>query len=137
MSTDPNSSHSGIRGGNATVFVSNLNASVDFYTRILGLNLLYQAGEHFAMIDAGSGFQIGLHSPSDSAGTPGTNGAIHIGLAVARPIETVVKELLAARVEFHRPKGETTPVIDDDGAVKLAHFSDPDGNPLYLCEVMM
>jgi len=131
MTSDSNSSGC----GNATIFVSDLNASIDFYTSILGLNLLYQAGEHFAMIDAGDGFQIGLHPASESAGAPGTNGAIHVGLAVNRSIEAVVKELLAAGVEFHRPDGQTTPVIDEDGAVKLAHFSDSDGNPLYLFAV--
>jgi len=137
MSTNSNSPGSGISGGNASLFVSDLNTSVEFYTGTLGLNLLYQVGEHFAMIDAGDGFQIGLHPASESVGAPDTNGAIHIGLAVTRSIELVVKELLAAGVEFHRPDGQTTPVIDDDGAVKLAHFSDPDGNPLYLYEVMI
>lgn len=36
-------------------------------------------------------------------------------------------------VSFREEKGG--PVVDD-GPVKLAFFSDPDGNDLYLCEVV-
>jgi hypothetical protein len=47
---------------------------------------------------------------------------------VGQPIESVVKTLTSRGVKF------TGPVIDDK-AVKLAFFTDPDGNVLYLCEV--
>lgn len=126
-------SESGIAGGCATVFVTNVTDSVQFYTRQLGMSLLYQAGEEFAMLDAGAGFLIGLHPPSENAGQPGTNGAIHIGLKVTRPIETVVEELQAAGVNFDIRQGMTSVVLDD-GPVLLAFFTDPDGNPFYLFE---
>ena len=64
MSTHtPTDSKTLIRGGSPTVFVSDLDTAVRFYTETLGLGLQYRAGEHFAMIDAGSGLTIGLHPP--------------------------------------------------------------------------
>jgi len=41
-------------------------------------------------------------------------------------------------VKFHMPTNTAgingLPIVDDD-QVKLAFFTDPDGNDLYLCEV--
>jgi catechol 2,3-dioxygenase-like lactoylglutathione lyase family enzyme len=126
-----------IAGGLPTIFITDMDRAVRFYTETLGLGLVHRAGEQFAMIDAGRGVMIGLHPPSDSAPKPGTPGAIQLGLNVTRPIEQVVAELQSRGVAFHRPgSGETTtdtPIVDD-GAVKLAFLNDPDGNELYLCE---
>ncbi len=122
----------GIRGGNATVFVSDLDSAVRFYTETLGLQLQYRAGEHFAMIDAGNGLCIGLHPPAKNSAAPGTSGGIQIGLGVERPIADVVRDLSARGVTFKSIDGQT---IIDDGTVKLAFFGDADGNELYLCEV--
>ena len=121
----------GIRGGNATIFVSDLGRAVRFYTESLGLKLQYRAGDHFAMIDAG-GLNLGLHPPAKNAAAPGTSGGIQVGLTVERPIADVVKDLTTRGVTFATIDGET---IIDDGNVKLAFFGDPDGNDLYLCEV--
>ncbi len=132
MSTDTTISPL-IRGGSPTVFVSSLDTAVRFYTETLGLGLQYRAGEHFAMIDAGSGTTIGLHPPGKLAPPPGTRGCIQIGLNVGQPIEQVVESLQARGVEFQEHEGRV--VINDGGAVKLAFFHDPDGTELYLCEV--
>lgn len=121
-----------ITGGSPTVFVSDLDRAVDFYTNVLGLGLQYRAGEHFAMIDAGGGLSIGLHPPGRRSPSPGTAGCIQLGLSVGGPIETVVKTLQARGVTFKEHDGSA---IVDDGAVKLAFFGDPDGTELYLCEV--
>jgi catechol 2,3-dioxygenase-like lactoylglutathione lyase family enzyme len=127
-----------ISGGGPTVFVNDVEKAVQFYTNTLGLRLLYQAGPHFAMIDAGNGHQIGLHPPAKNAGAPGTRGSIQVCLMVTRPIEEVVRELQARGVKFDTragtEAGASQPIVDDE-AVKLAFFSDPDGNDLYLCEV--
>jgi catechol 2,3-dioxygenase-like lactoylglutathione lyase family enzyme len=123
-----------IRGGSPTIFVSDLDRSVEFYTTTLGLSLKYRAGEHFAMIDAGSGLLIGLHPPSRRAAAPGTMGCVQIGLNVTEPIEQVVQTLRSRGVVFQERGGRT--VIDDGGAVKLAFFNDPDGTELYVCEVI-
>ena len=120
-------------GGGPTIFVRDVEKAVQFYTKTLGLKLMFQAGPHFAMIDAGDGCQIGLHPPAKNAGQPGTRGSIQVALNVSQPIEDVVRELQSRGVKFDtRVSG--SPVVDDE-AVKLAFFTDPDGNDLYLCEV--
>ncbi|MHC4220368.1 MAG: VOC family protein [Planctomycetota bacterium] len=121
-----------IEGGSPTIFVDDLQRAVEFYTDTLGLKLQFRAEEHFAMIDAGRGFQIGLHPPGPRAPRPGTPGSIQVGLTVARPIDEVVSALEAKGVSFQKHEGR---VVVNDGPVKLAFFTDPDGNDLYLCEV--
>jgi catechol 2,3-dioxygenase-like lactoylglutathione lyase family enzyme len=115
-----------INGGNATIYVTELERAVDFYTRTLGLPLVYQAGEHWASIRAG-GLEIGLHPAGSHTPTPGTAGAVTVGLSVDEPIDQVVSVLQARGVVFDGP-------VTDDGPVKLAFFADPDGNALYLAE---
>ena len=111
-----------LRGALPTVFVSDMDRAVAFYTEILGLTLAFRAGDHWASIDAGDGTQIGLH-PRDNE----TSGdAISIGLNVTEPLETVMAELATRGVAFG--------AVSSDGMLKIAHFADPDGNPLYLCE---
>lgn len=113
-------------GGMATIYITDMDRAVRFYTETLGLKLQHRAGDHFATIDAG-GLRIGLHPQEPHTPLPGTNGSIQIGLNVARPIEEVVDELKRRGVKF---RGS---IIDDD-PVKIAFFGDPDGNDLYLCQ---
>lgn len=65
--------------GNATVFISNMDAAIRFYTGTLGMNLKEHYGDSWATLEAG-GFQIGLH-PS-GAQEPGVAGSIVVGLVV-------------------------------------------------------
>src|SRR5260221_14494115 len=116
-------------GITATVFVTNMDRAVDFYSKTLGLKLAGRWGDHYASIDIGRGAAIGLHpEESPKSPKPGTHGSIQIGLAVDQPIEKVVTDLQGKGVTFRGP-------IIDDGAVRLAFFGDPDDNELYLCEV--
>jgi len=115
-----------INGGNATIYVTGMERAVAFYTRTLGLRLVYQSGEHWASVTTG-GFEIGLHPAGSRTPAPGTAGAITVGLSVDEPIDRVVSVLQARGVVFDGP-------VIDDGPVKLAFFADPDGNALYLAE---
>lgn len=117
-----------IEGAAPTIFVSNMDRAVRFYTDTLGLSLHYRAGDEFAMIDAGKGQLVGLHPPSPKGPKPGAGGSIQVGFNVSRPIDEVVAALAKHGVKFDGP-------VVDDGSVKLAFFGDPDGNTLYLCEV--
>ena len=126
MTTD-SQTQSAIQGAMPTIYVSDLNRAVAFYTETLGLKLLQQAGDHFAMIDAGRGSCLGLHPTGPKSPKAGRSGSISVGLNVAQPIEEVLKALEAKGVVFRGP-------IVNDGPVKLASFGDPDGNDLYLCE---
>ena len=116
-----------IQGGTATIFVTDMDRAVSFYTETLGLRLTFRAGDHWASLDAGDGFQLGLHPASPRGAAPGTHGAISVGFAVDEPIEDVVAGLQRLGVEFRGPVG-------DEGRLKLAYFADPDGNELYLAE---
>ncbi len=118
-----------ISGGVCTLFVSDMDSMVDFYSGILGLSLMYRAGNHWASIDAGKGFTIGLHSASEHNPIPGSVGAVQIGLNLDQPIEKAVSSLRERGIQFG---GEI--LNDVEGGVKLAFFSDPEGNQLYLCE---
>jgi catechol 2,3-dioxygenase-like lactoylglutathione lyase family enzyme len=42
-----------ITGGNATVFVSNMDRAVQFYTEVLGLKLTNRFGDNWATVEAG------------------------------------------------------------------------------------
>jgi catechol 2,3-dioxygenase-like lactoylglutathione lyase family enzyme len=116
-----------IRGGNATIYVTDMDRAVAFYTEILGLQLAFRAGDHWATIDAGDGFQLGLHPVAPSSPTPGTAGGITVGLAVDEPIEQVVNTLRTRGVDVRGP-------VADGGTLRLAFLTDPDGNQLYLAE---
>ncbi len=115
-----------IDGGNATLFVSDMDKAVDFYTRVLGLRLRMRAADHWAEVDAGSGFVIGLHPRSPLAGEPGSVGAMQIGLNVTEKLEEVAERLAKDGVQLDGG-------ITDDGEVgRFARLSDMDGNRIYL-----
>ena len=116
-----------ISGGNATVFVSDMDAAIHFYTEVLDLKLTNRFGNHWATVEAGKGLTIGLHPASKKYPAPGTKGGIMLGLEINEPIERVLARL--------REKGVAVeaPVRDDSGT--FAHLNDRDGNEIYLWEV--
>ncbi len=115
-----------IIGGNATVFVRNMDEAVQFYTEILGLKLSSRYGDHWATVEAGK-FTIGLHPTSEKYASPGTQGSITIGLNIDEPIDEAAERL---RTQNVRNVGE---ILRGDGG-SFVHFEDPSGNELYLWE---
>jgi catechol 2,3-dioxygenase-like lactoylglutathione lyase family enzyme len=115
-----------INGGNATVYVSNMDTAIRFYTDVLGLKLTNRFGNHWATVQAGTTLVIGLHPWSAKYPRPGTKGAVQIGLVVSRdePLND-----LAARLRKHGV--EVSDVIESQEA-NYIHFTDPDGNPIYV-----
>lgn len=117
--------------GNVTVYVSNMDRAVRFYTEILGLKLAYRFGDHWASVELGKGLTIGLHPGGGEAagGGPGVvKSGMSIGLELSGRIEDAVKKLEANGVQF-------SGVANEGKAGKFAHFQDPDGNSLYLAEL--
>src|SRR5688572_4274462 len=90
-----------ISGGNATVYVPNMDAAIQFYTAKLGLALTNRFGNQWATLNAGpsywtndsAGLTIGLHPSSPKHPAPGTPGGIGFGLETYMPIEQVVSLL--------------------------------------------
>src|SRR5438105_14789962 len=88
----PHMSENLFTGGNATIYVTDLDRSVRFYTETLGLGLAFRAGDAWARIDAGRGLTLGLRVAPPGAPRPGTTGSVTVGLVVARPIGHVARE---------------------------------------------
>ena len=118
-----------IAGGNATIYVSDLGRSVRFYVETLGFKLIERFGDEWAAVDAGDGLVLGLHPARVDGPMPGAAGSIQVGFNVTTPIAEVVEVLENRGVAFH---GRVVGGVDD--VVRLAFFSDPDGNALYLVE---
>jgi catechol 2,3-dioxygenase-like lactoylglutathione lyase family enzyme len=116
-----------ISGGNATVFVSNMDKAVHFYIEVLGLRLAERYGDAWATVDAGRGFTIGLHPASPKYPAPGTKGGVVIGLEVQQPLESVVQQLKDKGARF-------TGEIMREQAGNFVHLEDADGTPIYLWE---
>ena len=117
-----------IRGGNVTVYVSDMGAAVRFYTEVLGLQLKERFGDHWASVDAGNGLVIGLHPATPEAGA-GLAGSIAIGFEATEPIAEVVDRLKARGITFRGG-------IVRDKAGQFAFFGDADGNPCYLYQMV-
>jgi catechol 2,3-dioxygenase-like lactoylglutathione lyase family enzyme len=115
-----------IQGGNVTIFVSDMQRSVEFYTGVLGLRLVFRAGDHWAQLAVGD-LANGLHPQSDRNPAPGTPGSITLGLSVDMPLTAAVAILTARGVEVRGPE-------PGGSGIALAFFTDPDGNPLCLAE---
>jgi predicted enzyme related to lactoylglutathione lyase len=102
------------------IMVSNMDRAIEFYIDKLELTLINRFGEHYAEIDA-NGFTIGLH-PTNPSVIHGT--AMSIGLGVFNFDETLA---------MLKSKGINS-TLEKGGYIRLAHFKDADGNPLFIAE---
>jgi catechol 2,3-dioxygenase-like lactoylglutathione lyase family enzyme len=115
-----------IYGGNATIYVSNMDNAIGFYTGVLGLKLTNRYGDHWATVQAGKSLLIGLHPWKANTPKPGTPGAVQIGLVVSpdHPIEVFAEGL--------RRSGVKVSAIIRSETGNYFNFADPDGNPIYV-----
>jgi predicted enzyme related to lactoylglutathione lyase len=116
-----------ILGGNATLYVSNMDAAVRFYTVALGMRLRMRAGDHWAEVEAGKDLVIGLH-PARPGREPGSTGAVQIGLLVEAPLESVLQSLARQGVE------KVGTITDAGPGMRFATIRDMDRNEVYLWE---
>ena len=115
-----------ITGGLVTVYVTDVERAVEFYTEALGLELAYREGPSWAVVRAPDGFGVGLHQTMDDA-EAGVSGSTSLGFRVEGELADVVEDLRSRGVTFVTDLTEET-------AVPLAYFEDPDGNVLYVVE---
>ena len=100
--------------------VSEMNRAIEFYTSILGLELVAHYGEHYAEVQAPD-LLIGLHPRSENI-IQGSNMSIGFGVT---EFDTEVEELRTKGIVIN---------VEKDGWIRLAHFEDPDNNLLFLAE---
>ena len=112
--------------GIATIFVTDMDRAVKFYTDILGLKLMQRFGNHWASVAAGQ-LAIGLH-PASGQNPAGRDGSTTIGLMVEGKIDDAVSTLKQKGVKFRGP-------VAEDDAGRFVYFEDPDGNSMYIIEV--
>ena len=102
------------------VMASNMDNAVEFYSVKLGLELKNRYGNHYAEIQA-PGLMIGLHPASEKISI-GNN--LSIGFGVIN-FDKTIENLNAKGIEFS---------IEQDDWIRLAYFTDPDNNQLFLAE---
>lgn len=100
--------------------ISNMDDAIDFYQGLLGFKLLNRYGNHYAEIQAPD-LLIGLH-PSSEQTNVGNN--ISIGLGVT-DFDDTIADLESKGIQLK---------IEQDGWIRLAYFTDPDNNQLFLAE---
>jgi catechol 2,3-dioxygenase-like lactoylglutathione lyase family enzyme len=115
-----------VSGGQAIVYVSNMDAGVRFYTEKLGLKLTNRFEDKYATAEAGN-LLLAIHPKTPMTPDPGKKGAVMLGLQVDEPMDRVMSRLTERGV---RMSGESTSP-DSGGRVE---FEDEDGNPIYLWE---
>ncbi len=118
-----------ISGGNATVFVSDMDRAVRFYTEVLGLKLTNRFGDSWATVEAGKGADHRAASGvTELPPLPEPKAASCWGLKSTNPSGAVISRL--------RDRGAPlTGAVITSEAGNFFHFDDPDGNEMYLWEV--
>src|SRR3954447_1881321 len=112
------------KSGSVTIVVDDLKKAEQFYVETLGLKVQFQVEGHLVQVEA-PGLTIGLLHPREGQDShPGKSGSVHIGLEV-QELESAIRLLKSRGVEFQQP-------IMEEEATRLAYFSDPEDNPLYL-----
>ena len=123
--------------GNVTIYVSDIDVAIRFFTNALGFTLTNRFGRQWATIHAGpsywttdevgAGLIIGLHPRSAKAPGPGTVGSIGFSVETYEPLETVIPELTERGV---RVTGE----IIRFEAGNAVSFDDADGHASFVHE---
>jgi catechol 2,3-dioxygenase-like lactoylglutathione lyase family enzyme len=126
-----------ISGGNATVYVANMDAAIQFYSETIGLTLTNRFGNHWATLESapgywgskhgGAGLTIGLHPALPKHAAPGTAGGMGFGLETYEPAELVLARLQRKGVRI------TSEIIRYEGG-NCFMMLDLDGLPTYVNE---
>jgi catechol-2,3-dioxygenase len=116
------------KSGTVTIEVEDLKKAEQFYVETLGLKVQFQVEGHLVQVEA-PGLTIGLVHPREGQDShQGKSGSVHIGLEV-QELDSAIKLLKSRGVAFQ-------PTMEEE-ATRLAYFSDPEGNPLYLIELKL
>jgi predicted enzyme related to lactoylglutathione lyase len=119
-------SSTAIRNVVTSVYVSDMDRAVKFYSEGLGLALQSRIGNEWAELVTSNGVVIGLHPANPPATVaPGTVGAINIEFQATSDLESAIRLLKSHGVQVMTE-------IQEYEHVRLITCSDPDGNRLFL-----
>ncbi|WP_373488710.1 VOC family protein [Blastomonas sp.] len=119
-----------IKGGVASIYVSDFNRAVAFYRDVLCLEMRVRIDSDWAEFVAGPGLVIGLHMarPPETVAA-GSQGAINVELHVSGTMEEAITTLSTRGCTI---EGD---VLNYEH-VRIAIVRDPDGNAVTLAEVL-
>lgn len=119
-----------IKGGVASIYVTDMDRAVSFYEDVLGLSLKVRIENEWAELEAGPTLTIGLHlaRPPETVAA-GAAGAVNVELHVSGTMENAVAALASRGAVLD---GE----IHDYEHVRIAAVRDPDGNSIVLAQVL-
>jgi catechol 2,3-dioxygenase-like lactoylglutathione lyase family enzyme len=113
-----------IKEANVTIMVTDVSRAIKFYEGVLGMELKANYGGHYAQLSC-PGVTIGLHPKAEGAPRSRESDSVSVGFGV---------ESLSAAMSDLKKKGVKFSRVAEDRPTRLAFFTDPDGNPLYLSE---
>jgi len=110
--------------GNVILAVKDLNKSIEFYNKILGMPIKRERNN---WVDLGqTGALLSLHPTSDTDGDSSIDNRILIGFVVG-DVSSAIDELKLKNIKIHRD-------IQDKSSGKNAIILDPDGYMISLFE---
>lgn len=113
-----------IDGGNFTMLVKNLDTSLEFYSKVLGLEIIKRHGNEFAKVDAGSNFTFVLKLDDAENSAPARFQAT---------INLSCKGNLQEFLDASKVRGlKIDSIISDESGIKTASCADPDGNQIHF-----
>ncbi len=113
------------------IIVSDLEKAKQFYTEVLGLIVHEYTQEYkwLEVIGKDGGMLLGICEENESCGT-GKAGSNAVVTMLVENILTAKDTLTSKGVTFHGP------IIEVPGQVKMATFTDADGNKFQLVETV-
>lgn len=122
--------HPETRIGHVHLKVSDLERAVQFYTEVLGFDLVQRYGRQAAFVSAGGyHHHIGLNTWESRGGgppPPGTTGLYHV--AILYPNRKELARALRRLLDYGWPLQGAS----DHGVSEAIYLADPDGNGLEL-----
>ena len=120
----------GTRIGHAHLKVSDLDRALDFYTGVLGFELMQRWGDQAAFVSAGGyHHHLGLNTWQSKGGgppPPGTTGLFHVAILypTRAALADALRRLTAAGIALEG--------ASDHGVSEALYLSDPDKNGVEL-----
>jgi catechol 2,3-dioxygenase len=116
--------------GHVHLKVADVERALDFYSGVLGFDLMQRYGEQAAFISAGGyHHHIGLNTWESRGGSPpppGTTGLYHV--AIRYPTRAALADALKRLIEFEIPLEGAS----DHGVSEALYLRDPDSNGIEL-----